>query len=407
MKCIQCGRSNNRKDRLAHAGRCKFCGHRFALVGFSFTDSFFARAIVHISARNTLFFTFKQFLYLLDRRLNPKSYQYLVPKSYRYLAPKSYESNLSAGLALSILMIAIGALATIAIKNLFPILLATMLSIISICLKRKQQRQHQPTPQTKPGPLNQPNSFPNPIFKTFANFQHQGQYWLSCWVEVNGQPEKLLASPQEDKEAVAVSAEITNYSFDRVVVCDTAIMAQFLIANNFHFEHNCPVLSITGYPQTIFEPVLQMLRRNPDLKVYALHDANPQGVAMAERLRTSSQWFAGSTATIYDLGLLPGQVLKNSRLLLRQSEKFAKQSRQLATAVRQQLSAAELAWLDAGYFAELELFTPQRLLRIVMQKIAWSCLPDNDHRFEVWTLDPDEGYSDRQEIYRLSDDRFG
>ena len=42
-----------------------------------------------------------------------------------------------------------------------------------------------------------------------------------------------------------------------------------------------------------------------------------------------------------------------------------------------------------------------------MQKIAWSCLPDNDHRFEVWTLDPDEGYSDRQEIYRLSDDRFG
>jgi hypothetical protein len=38
--------------------------------------------------------------------------------------------------------------------------------------------------------------------------------------------------------------------------------------------------------------------------------------------------------------------------------------------VRQSLTAIELKWLEAGYFVDLESFTPQKLMHIVSQGIA-------------------------------------
>lgn len=42
---------------------------------------------------------------------------------------------------------------------------------------------------------------------------------------------------------------------------------------------------------------------------------------------------------------------------------------QLPIEVRQGLSAAELKWLDAGNFVELESFTPQKLIQILQRSI--------------------------------------
>ncbi|MBN8489160.1 MAG: hypothetical protein J0M20_15725, partial [Burkholderiales bacterium] len=42
-------------------------------------------------------------------------------------------------------------------------------------------------------------------------------------------------------------------------------------------ENNCAVLSIDGYPQDIFSTVMEMLKRNPELKVYAIHNADAKG----------------------------------------------------------------------------------------------------------------------------------
>ncbi|BAU41594.1 hypothetical protein [Leptolyngbya sp. O-77] len=49
-------------------------------------------------------------------------------------------------------------------------------------------------------------------------------------------------------------------------------IAQMLISNNVHFENNCAILSINGYPQPIFDTVMKMLRRNPGLTVFAFQD---------------------------------------------------------------------------------------------------------------------------------------
>jgi hypothetical protein len=121
-----------------------------------------------------------------------------------------------------------------------------------------------------------------------------------------------------------------------------------------------------------------MLRRNADLKVYALHDANPAGVSLVHQLRTSPNWFANQAVTIFDLGISPRQILETRDMFVQQSQTMAQRTRQLPDAVRQGLTAEELAWLDAGNFVELESFTPQRLLRVVNYGLAQSGDPQSN-----------------------------
>ena len=98
MKCIRCGTDNNLKDRTAHAGGCSKCNHAFVfeptnMKDVKFTDSFFAKAIADISVNNTLFFTPKQFLYFLDKRLKNK----VLPHLGGLIVPYIFFSVWTAG----------------------------------------------------------------------------------------------------------------------------------------------------------------------------------------------------------------------------------------------------------------------------------------------------------------------
>ncbi|MDY7012917.1 MAG: MFS transporter permease, partial [Cyanobacteriota bacterium] len=183
-------------------------------------------------------------------------------------------------------------------------------------------------------------------------------------------------SPSTENQPTNLNPEITAYSFDRAIVCDSAEIAQFLIANNFHFENNCAVLSIDGYPQNIFSTVMEMLRRNPELKVYAIHDASPHGISLVNQLRTNSNWFANSSATVYDLGLSPRQVLRSRSLFIRNSSESKQRAARSPQSVKQELSPDELEWLEKGNFVELESLMPRRLLQVLTRGIALSQAPD-------------------------------
>jgi hypothetical protein len=78
-----------------------------------------------------------------------------------------------------------------------------------------------------------------------------------------------------------------------------------LLANNFHFENNCAVLAVGGYPRQAFETVRRMLRRNPRLEVFVLHDITPEGCRLAHRLANDPEWFKGMGLRIVDVGLRP------------------------------------------------------------------------------------------------------
>ncbi|MEA5523062.1 hypothetical protein VB834_22060 [Limnoraphis robusta Tam1] len=203
--------------------------------------------------------------------------------------------------------------------------------------------------------------------------------WIQEWERINGKIDKLLPPPQDKVEA-SINSDVRTYSFDRLIVCESADIAQFLIANNFHFEKNCAILSIDGYPQNIFNTVMQMLRRNPNLSVYAVHDCTPKGISIVHQLQTSEQWFRDRDVTIIDIGILPRQILavKGKGIWIKMTEKSAQQAKQLPLEIQQSLGEDELKWLKEGNFAELASFHPQKLIHILSQSLANQALNFDD-----------------------------
>ncbi|AFZ57396.1 hypothetical protein H6G54_25935 [Anabaena cylindrica FACHB-243] len=409
MKCINCGTDNNLKDRTAKQGRCKQCNHPFAFEPTSMgtvkiTDPMFAKILADISANNTLYFTPKQFLYFLDNRIRKKGFKtssfipmYLfsniwitgfvggmtsafLPNSFLaanllyqtgtifYLFNNTKSSKLTSASRnassrslqfIGILILVAGISSSLFIFNSFIVFfIVVILGMLSIFLGTRQ--------------LGKVGNLPQEFLIT----QSYLDSWLERWQQINGTLDKVLPVPQEKITPVAINPDVTVYSFDRLIVCDSATIAQLLIANNFHFENNCAILSINGYPQSIFNTTMEMLRRNPDLQVFALHDCSPKGVSLVHRLRTSESWFLNSDVKIIDVGLLPRQILANKRGMFVQN--LAKKSTELPLEVRQSLSKEELAWLDAGNFVELESFTPQMLIKVLRSGISGSLNLESD-----------------------------
>ena len=423
MKCIQCDTDNNLQDRTASQGRCKNCQHPFVFdpkAGSRFTDVFFKNAIRTISAENSLYFTPKQFFYTLERRLGrkpcgPYIWMFLclfssvftfgfsillfplvclfgsVSPKTRLQSRKIYNRLLQA---IGGIIIVGGILFGLAFSSVpvvgFGFFTASIaLGLGLIYFARKQLSRLFFIPQNFSVKISEVDS------------------WIDRWTQVNNSIAKMLPPPQEETNAVEISSDITAYSFDRVIICDSAAVAQLLIANNFHFENNCAVLSVTGYPQSIFSTVLEMLYRNPDLKVYAFHDATPRGVGLVNHLRTSNNWFGNRNVTIYDLGLLPRHVFASKTMFVQQSSQFVREAKQIPPLVRQGLNSDELKWLELGNYVELEFFTPRRLLQVAVRGIARSRNANSADSMTSIYGNGDNSYGIEDNILIFASDSFG
>jgi hypothetical protein len=135
-----------------------------------------------------------------------------------------------------------------------------------------------------------------------------------------------------------------------------------LVANRFHFENNCAILSIDGgYPENgRFEMILQMLKQNPSLTVFGIHDSGVEGLHLPLSLRSDS-WFPERTVRIVDLGLRPLHVLKSSFLLTYESPS------NVPPEIAAHLRPEEVTWLKQGDLAELASLRPARLMRAIYQ----------------------------------------
>jgi len=425
MKCIQCQTDNNLKDRTANQGRCKNCGHPFVFEPTTMgqtkiTDPFFAKAISDLSVNGTLCFTPKQLYYLINKRLKRKVNNLalqIFALILSFIAPyigipllifACYRISNSAStprktrnrnarflqviggflLAYGILFLFLSPVGGSGSDWLifFQFAITIIVGMLSFYLGIRQLRCQ------------------STLSQTFSVTPSQFQTWLERWQQINGTVEQLLPPPNQERLPTSINPDITAYSFDRVVVCDSATIAQLLIANNFHFENNCAVLSITGYPQSIFSTVLDMLRRNPELKVYALHNASPHGVTLIHQLQTSPNWFAENTVTIYDLGLLPRHVLNSRNLFIQSSPQSAEEAEQLGLVARLDLSGEEFTWLKSGNFVELESFTSQRLLQIVTQGINRSQISTGGRDSVFIDVESESSSSD---VYLVASDSFG
>ena len=394
-------------DIVGFAGQYVFNPTTIANKKIPFTDQLFQKAIVDISTENMLFFTPKQFLYFIDEQLAwPASYNqwvwiffyfillalamaiggffvgillFILPPLlvsqiglatpfilYNYCVVWAFlEGSISLHqgirdrrinatnlVVLGVLILVLCIPTSLITLSVVGLIVVIWLGIYSCRLGISQKRRLQKVNE-----------------ELFTN-ELQINQWLQRWQWAMGRTEKLLPTPRQNALPITIDREISAYSCDRAIVCESDDIAQFLITNNVDVENNCAILSIGGYPQSIFDTTMKMLRQKANLKVYTVHNASPNGVGLVHQLRTNLDWFAEQDVTIFDLGFSPRQILASQNLFVQKSQAIAEVSRQLPYAVRLDLTTQELAWLDAGNFVELESFSPQKLLRIINSRLA-------------------------------------
>lgn len=324
MKCIHC--QSNTPNKIARAtSKCAACLHRFAFTGLpqtdfvvqsdplggtsrqrppafanhsGITDMLFHKAILGVSSGGKYAFTGKQLYYEFMRRLP---------------APTT------GGCATALGIIA-----------LTPLLLA--MGIGGTPVGTRQAKVVGP-------PM------------SFETFTH---YYFDQWVRIHGLPDGLVDANASSPAPSPVPAELLNYSFDRCLIVDDADTAAMLVANRFHFENNCAILSTDGKypPAERRDAILTMLDRNPDLVVAFLHDASAASFAAADRLRTP-EWFGDRRIWIADIGLSPRQAWAQ-KLFVENGG---------STSVEARLPTDELDWLKQGYMCSLSGIRPAKLLK--------------------------------------------
>jgi hypothetical protein len=314
MKCIHCGNDAKYSDRKS--GHCPSCKRPFAFepkTGDALTDVAFKAAIDRVSSGGTVRWTTDHLYYEVVRRMVKR------------------RTPVAAAIVLGVL----GAIAMIVGFALPPFFFVGAFLWVFALFAALASRHR----------LDR------------ARFD---LLWAR-WVAAHGAPPSLItrrdlpaAPPRRD-----LPSDIEEYSFDRAVITDRSETVDLLLANNFHFENNCAVLSIDGYPPQVFATVRAMLKKNPKLVVFALHDATLEGCLLAHRLTTSPDWFKG-TARVVDVGLSPRHAEPFKELL---------QPRQGAFHPSPLLSDADNKWLER-YTLELSVIPPDQLIKRLFRAMS-------------------------------------
>lgn len=212
------------------------------------------------------------------------------------------------------------------------------------------------------------------------------------WIKAHGNPKSLIIRREAKKAQQPIEADIADYSFDRAVICDTEGTVDLLLANNFHFENNCAILSIDGYPPEPFHTVRAMLQRNPKLQVFVLHDATVKGCSVVAEVTQGKAWFQPGVR-ITDVGLRPS--LTGPFRGLYQKVRFSVQASKF-------LSEHDARWLSENSLA-LAAIRPEQILKRLFKAMNRPVHEESDERDTDIDIDL-ESTSDL--IFEIDDDSF-
>jgi len=351
MKCCHCGADSKYRE-WKDTRRCTACRRTFVFFprdGDPCSDITFRKAIDAVSAEGRVRWGVEHLYYALDRRCS------------QALAREDLKSGLVLLLVICAAPIALSLLEPDLFKALvatYPIqlgLAAAAIFVISILQLRRRR-----------------------VFATLDRNRFERLY--ARWEAEHGPPAGVIQRRPVAQSPPDVEADVGDYSFDRAVICDRARTVDLLLANHFHFENNCAILSVDGYPRGPFETVRAMLKRNPRLAVYALHDATPRGCRLARTLAQDPAWFAGQ-AVVIDVGLRPMQAAAIKGPFITGNAKDV--------GTEPGLSAWEAKWL-AKHRLELAVISPEQIVKRLFRAInqPLTARPDADNVIHLSRLEP-------------------
>jgi len=317
VKCINCGKDNNYKERSTSSAysKCPSCGRRFAFEPKDkdpVTDAAFKSAIDAVSANGQIRWGVEHLYYEVGRRMR---------RARRWKRRLPW-----------VLLGLVALLLIVALTKGRPVWVV-ILALIGAAVYRWGRAASSET-----------------MALSLDAFNGLWAAWTNVHPDrVNALIVRRATAPRPRP----LERDIPLYSFDRAVICDRARTVDLLIANNFHFENNCAVLSAEGYPAGPFETVRAMLKRNPRLKVLVLHDATPAGCQLATKLAGDPAWFKEQVPVI-DVGLRPRHAPPFKGLWLIAQGHFVP--------IGEGVNQSEAAWLT-NYALELAAIRPEQVLK--------------------------------------------
>ena len=333
MKCIRCQTDSKYKDRKVRA-YCLSCGEKFAFEPktdrWTVSDGMFKRVIDDVSAKGALYFTEKQIYYEFNRRLL-----------------KRMPAGIVGGIALGAVSTVGSVFLAATSASLFPLVFGVCGIGAGVAVAMQSRKRAA-------------------IRLAAISFPTFTSGYLSRWMEAHGEIDKLITASYLKAKSAAITStptDLSAYSFDRALVTGSREIAAMLVANRFHFENNCAILSYDGYPDHVFDTVMSMLRRNPGLTVYAIHNASYAGMRLAGHMRDDT-WFPDRSVRVVDLGLRPQHAIKLKLMALQEAPGA------LDTSVTTTLTPEESKWLADGYFVDLAALRPAKLMRAIFQGFA-------------------------------------
>ena len=129
------------------------------------------------------------------------------------------------------------------------------------------------------------------------------------WTYAHQPPDHLLIPGQKPAIEASRLKELSQYAVDKVLVCERPEMVDFFIANRFHMEQKCLVITAGGYPFKETELIFDKLRSLESLAIFVLHDASLKGARLPGYLRKQASWVSRQ-AQVIDLGLTAAHAQK-------------------------------------------------------------------------------------------------
>ncbi len=316
LRCVNCDHKAKEPDTGKYSlGQCPNCGHRVALSPQTdgATDFFIKRCIDGVSKNKAYYYLEDHLFYEVRRRSSPPN------------DPKRIAS-------------ALGVMGTIAVSlivfvftgfNIFVLFVAIALvaGLTAVALGR---------PHTNP-----------------RNVIHA----IRAYERINPPTHKIsesVSAPGEGDTTVVLDGQPAA----RLLLCENPEYARFYLVHEFHLENNCVVMGGCDIPTGDQRHLFQNLRRQPKLDVFVVHDLTPRGLAFANTVQSSTDWFGShESATVIDIGLLPEQTKLFERELhsLRDEDKIDGND-----------SVPEL---PIGKGVRLTFLRPERLLNLTAQSI--------------------------------------
>lgn len=222
--------------------------------------------------------------------------------------------------------------------------------------------------------------WPKHIVPTLESSRFSGllDTWLSLGGATRGRlirATDLASAPNRHPAGGAVPAEIAAHGFDRAIVVDSAEVAIMLVANNFHVDRRCAVISADGYPEAFLGSLLELLNRNPNLVVAVAHGARLDSMDLVGRIRA---WFPATTVRLVEVGLRPRQVISSKLFATTPASADGPDDATLNHNSLARLSDDERRWLAWGLSTDLESLAPAQLMRVLTQ--AFNQLAQHDEQ---------------------------